>query len=61
VRDVEERREGEKHKERAEGEDELWSLAALSSVIYRAGSLGWSYLPWLFPSLNVGFLKCKNS
>ena len=60
MRDVEERREGEKHKERAEGEDELWSLAALS-VIYRAGSLGWSYLPWLFPSLNVGFLKCKNS
>ena len=35
MRDVEEWREGEKQEERAEGEDELWNLAALSSVIYR--------------------------
>ena len=39
MRDVEERREGEKQEERAEGEDELWSLAALSSVIYRLAHL----------------------
>jgi hypothetical protein len=55
VRDVEERREGEKHKERAEGGDELWSLAALSSVIYRAGSLGWSYLPLVISLVNCWF------
>ena len=39
VRDVEEWRVGEKHKERAEGKDELWRLAALSSVIYRLAHL----------------------